>query len=596
MNLNKFYRELVRRNVFRAVLAYLAVAWVLIEFTSVVLPAFDAPPYLLQGLIYLLAIGLFFWAGFAWVYDLSSEGWKKTPDWEDNTETREANTRRLNAVIAVAGITAILLLLAGSFWAGSQWSHPDSATIEKRIAVLPLESESSEEPDEYFTYGITEALISELSSMDELAVLSLASTRFLEAGIVPSRDLYLTVSKDIDYFVFGSYLKSDYGLDVTINISQKIDGAPEWNRSYREDISNANAMWRKIAKDVSEVFGYGEDKTNRLLEKTLRPVRPETYELYLKGKYHLNKSNLEDWERAMVYFQEAIDRNPADAYAYAGLAEGYITLGHNALTPPDDVFPKALAASKRAIQLDSANAEGWAALSHYHTYFGWDWELADYAFNRANVLNPNMAYNHFHRSWYLALFGRMEEAIEEHKRAKEIDPFSALHTVWLGGLYNMTGDYEKALEEADLASQMDNDYALSNVIRGRAYIGLGQKDKALEAYKEAARVNFGWKYLFYGPALFELGHREEGLVILKELEAMPEAPFFSLGLANMYFRDGNLDKTFFWLEKAKKHAWYPWTVRIFLASPEMMEDPRYSALLEELNLPPLEVPGSVMGI
>ena len=126
MRLKHFYRELVRRNVFRAVVAYLAVAWALLEISSVILPTFDAPPFLMQGLVYLLAIGLVFWTGFAWVYDLTRDGWKKTPHWEDNTETREANSRRLNRVIVGAGITALLLLLAGSFWAGSQWRQEGS--------------------------------------------------------------------------------------------------------------------------------------------------------------------------------------------------------------------------------------------------------------------------------------------------------------------------------------------------------------------------------------------------------------------------------------------------------------------------------------
>ena len=90
---------------------------------------------------------------------------------------------------------------------------------------------------------------------------------------------------------------------------------------------------------------------------------------------------------------------------------------------PPDVFPKALAAAKRAIELDSLNAEGWASLAHYHTYFGWDWQLAEVAFHKANELNPNMAYNHYHRAWYLALFGRMNEAIVEHKQSTGTRPF-----------------------------------------------------------------------------------------------------------------------------------------------------------------------------
>lgn len=145
------------------------------------------------------------------------------------------------------------------------------------------------------------------------------------------------------------------------------------------------------------------------------------------------------------------------------------------------MFSKAHEAALRAIQLDSTNAGGWAALAHYHTYFGWDWELAEYAFNRANVLDPNLAYNHYHRAWYLALFGRMNEAIDEHKRAQELDPFTPLHTAWLGELYRMVGLYEEGLAEVKKIEQMQDDYALGLLVKGNLLISQGNLKEGLEA-------------------------------------------------------------------------------------------------------------------
>ena len=214
-------------------------------------------------------------------------------------------------------------------------------------------------------------------------------------------------------------------------------------------------------------------------------------------------------------------------------AEGYITVGHS-LMPPPDALSKAHAAAKRAIQLDSTNAEGWAALAHYETYSGRDWQLAEYAFYKANELNPNMAYNHYHRSWYLALFGRMNEAIEEHKHAQELDPFTPLHTAWLGELYRLVGLYEEGLAEVDKVSEMQDDFALGMLIKGRIYMDQGQTDDAFEIFRQASEINPGCKYLGYGPALIRAGHIEEGKAIIKELENMPRAPFFSLCLGIMY--------------------------------------------------------------
>ena len=458
MKLKKFYRELVRRNVFRAVLAYLAVAWVLIEFSSVLLPTFDAPPYLLQGLIYLLAIGLVFWAIFAWMYDLTPEGWKKTPDWTDTTETRDANSRRLNAVIAVSGVTALLLLLAGSFWAGSRWNSDQELTYKPayQIAVIPIEFDTTGlEEAVVFRDGLTQELIEALSGNRSLMVLSMGSTKYFTAGLVPDNTYFASNSGNIDYFVSGKLEKKDNLFKATLELRKDLLKGAIWTRQYQSDLSEVKKVWASASADILDFIGLGSPKSISI-QKELRSIHPETYELYLKGKYYLSKSTVEDWQRGLVYLQEAIDRNPADPDAYASMAEGYVTWGHN-LMPPEDVFPKALAASKRAIQLDSTNAQGWATLADYHTYFGWDYNLADYAFRKADSLNPNMALNHFHRSWYLALFGRINEAIEEHKRAQELDPFTPMHTAWLAELYRWVGEYDLALAELDKVFEMNTE-------------------------------------------------------------------------------------------------------------------------------------------
>ena len=592
MKLKKLYRELARRNVFRAVLAYLAVAWVLIEFSSVILPTFDAPPYLLQGLIYLLAIGLIFWTIFAWMYDLTPEGWKKTPEWTDTTETRSANSRRLNAVIAVAGVTALLLLLAGSFWAGSRWNSSSELSYEPayQIAVIPIESNTTGlEEAEVFQNGLTQELIEALSENKSLMVLNMGSTRYFTAGFVPENDYLATHSQNIDYFVSGRLKKDDNVLKVTLDLRKELSQKPIWTHEYESDLSELKRLWASATVDILDFIGLGSPEM-RSVQKKLRSIHPETYELYLKGKYYLGKSTVADWQRGLVYLQEAIDRNPADPDAWAGMAEGYVTWGHS-LTPPPDVFPKALAASKRAIQLDSANAEGWAALSHYHTYWGWDWDMAEYAFKKADSLNPNMAYNHYHRSWYLALFGRMNEAIVEHKRAQEIDPFTPLHTVWLAELYLWIGEYDLALEELEKVFQMNTGgYALALVLKGKVLSDKGMVSEGLELMRQGCEINKGW-YIFYGPYLLKYGREKEARQVLNELKAFPETPFFNLALAGWYNEAGDLDKAYEYLSKGKRHAWYPWMVRIYLANEAIQQDPRYYELLRELKLPapaPLE--------
>jgi len=588
MNLKKFYRELLRRNTLKAILAYLAVSWLLVQVASIVLPLFESPSYVLKGLIYLLGVGLIIWTGFSWVYDLTPEGIQKTPEQGDTAGTRHVANRRLNAVIAGAGIAALLVLMGGSFWAGSRWNKADDLAYRPtyRIAVLPLNTNTTDSEEmEILKNGLTDALIGALSSNNSIMLLSMASTRHFTAGVVPENEYLRSELEHIDYFITGSFDKTANILKVAINLHNELTNDPFWMGDYTRDISENKQLWNEIAEDIREVLGLNKEHQTSVVKRNLRSIRPETYELYLKGKYFLNKSTIEDWKKGLLYLQEAIDRNPADPDAYASMAEGYITWGHS-LNPPEDVFPKALAAAKRAIQLDSTNAEGWAALSHYHTYFGWDWEMADYAFKKADSLNPNMAYNHYHRAWFLALFDKMDMAVAEHKKAQELDPFTPLHTAWLAELYRWSGEYDLALEELQKVFDMSlGEYGLALALKGRVLRDQGKAEEGLESMKRATEINEFWK-VWYGSALFEAGRKQEAQEILEELENMPDTPFFNLSRASLYIADGDLDRMFACLEKAKKHAWYPWFVRIYLVNENLQDDPRLLGLIRELQLPP----------
>ncbi len=583
MNFRKFISELRRRNVIKSTIAYLAVAWVFIEIASTVLPAFKAPDYAIKIIIYLLLVGLIFWVGFSWIYDWTPDGLQKTDDTIDDEETMRLNNRRLNKVIAGSLTLAVILLIVISFYAGASWNDSPILPISKKVAVIPFVQEVEDTEEDYFMTGMTEELINELSKVDQLTVISQASTKVLYADIGSSNVLISNVLKQIDYFVYGTVERQMNKLNIHLELKESSDAAPLWKKSYSKDIAQVRPLWAQAARDLADEMGIDVKQDDAILWSNLKPVKPETYELYLRGKHYLNKSTEEDWQRGIVYLIEATDRNPDDPYAWADLAEGYINLGHGP-APPPDVFPKALEAAQRAIELDSTNAGGWAALSQYHTYFGWDWQLAEYAFKRANTLNPNMANNHYHRAWYLALFGRMNEAIKEHKRAQELDPFTPLHTAWLGGLYLMVGELDKGLIEAERAIQMQDNYALGMFTKGNILIAQGKHEEGLEILKEASNINPVWKYHGYGDALIWTGHIQEGKALIQELESMEPTPYGAYCLGYLYSELGNLDKAIEWFRYKNKLGWYPW-IRAFVPNEKLLNDPRFLELIHEMNLP-----------
>ena len=592
MKWNKLISELKRRHVFKSTIAYLAISWIVIQIASTLLPALDAPDTALKVLIYILAAGLIFWIGFSWYYDLTSEGIQKTDALDTSPESLQLANRRLNKVIAGSLSVGVLLLLVISFWAGSNWNQGPTIPEIKKVAVIPFSTSMSDEEEAYFQSGMTDELIDELSKMDQLKVIHQRSTKILTSGFDQTSSLVLNVIKGIDYFVEGSFERETDGIHVQVILRETINGEPVWQKRYAKGLSEIRAMWADVAADLASQMGIIVKPASVKFSSGRQPVDPETYALYLKGKHYLNKSDPVDKERGLVYLKEALDRNPADANTWAWLSEAYINLGHEGAPP--EVFLKALEAAKRAIDLDSTVAQGWASLSQYHTYFGRDWSMAEYAFYRSNALDPNLAHNHYHRAWYLVLFGRMNEAIEEHKMAQELDPFTPSQTVWLGALYLMVDRYEEALMEVEKASliareQGDLQYPLGKMLKGQILIKQGKVEEGLELLKQIAEIDLMLS-VAYHHALIQTGFIEEGKVILNELKQMPPGDLwdFLIGLTYTYL--GDYDKSFEYWNSENKCYGFPW-VRTYYVSDEIRKDPRFIQLMRDLNLPdpaPLE--------
>jgi tetratricopeptide (TPR) repeat protein len=278
-----------------------------------------------------------------------------------------------------------------------------------------------------------------------------------------------------------------------------------------------------------------------------------------------------------------VEQNPADALAYARLADCYVTLGHNGLVADTEVWALARANAERAIRLDSMSAEAWAALADYLSYWGRDWEEAERAFQRADELNPSLALNHYHYAWYLALFGRVEEAVVEHEKAKALDPLTPFHTTWLPALYWYSGDYGKALVE--VRKLLEGDYPddlTANYVFAKSAERLGLFDEATTAMEKVA-ASFPPYRSHLGQTYALAGRTEEALAILRELEALPPSSWNAFGLALINAVFGNRDEALRWLSYEPPLFSIPWA----LTSPELdpyRDDPRFQAVVRRMNL------------
>jgi TolB-like protein/Flp pilus assembly protein TadD len=473
---------------------------------------------------------------------------------------------------SVAGLIIIMTVTAVSLFTGR-------AEAMDSIAVLPMANFTGDAEQEYFVDGITDELIGQLAQIGALRVISRQSVMQYKGSEKPLPVIARELA--VDAVIEGTV--QQLGENVRIRV-QLIDALPEernlWTQTYERAATDVFMMYSDVARAIAREIRVNLTPQEEKRLTSTHQIDPETYAAYLKGMYYLNQQTPEGIKKGLEYFHQAVENNPADPLAYAGLALGYATVGHGP-APPPDAWPRAREAALRALKLDETLAEAHAALADVKTYYEWDWEGAEKAFQRANALNPNLAMNHYHYAWYNFLFGRLDEAIVEHRRAQDLDPLTPLHTAWLGQLYIAAEQYDKAIEEAQKAIELDPDSPLGYLILGNVYAKKEMFEEAIAVHQKAAEISRFWKWGL-GMTYLEAGKIEEAQKILTELEREEPTSWRALWLAQLYAALGEKEKAFRWLAYEPPHAWLPW-VRVSPLYDDMRDDPRFKELLHRLN-------------
>ena len=502
----------------------------------------------------------------------------------ERIQARVVHPLRKSAAWALPGIAAATGLLFASTFSmrpvrEALFGGATAAAVES-IAVLPLRNLSGDPGQEYFADGITEGLITDLGQIGALRVISRRSVMQFKDGDAPLADI--AEALDVDAVVEGSAVLSGDRVRVTAQLIHVTTDTQMWANTYDRALGDVLGLQADVAKAIAHQVEVtlSPEEDARLSEA--REVNPEVYRAYLRGMDHLFKGTPEDRAKGLEYLHGAVAIDPADPLAYAGLAEGYVTIGHGP-EPPPDVFPRARAAAERALKLDPDMPEALAAMADVALYYEWDWARAAELFERVNELNPSLAMNHYHYAWYLALFDRLDEAIEEHKVARDLDPLRPTHTAWLGGLYNTAGRHDDAIEEAQKAIELDAGYVPSYFVLARAYSRKGMHDEAIAAARSVADSDskYGGQELL-AAAYAQAGMRDEALAILAALET----PSFWTG-AQAYVALGDHDRALQLFEGAyqARAPILPWIRQHGGHFDALRDEPRFRDLLQRMSLP-----------
>ena len=486
-------------------------------------------------------------------------------------------SHRLTAAVAVLAVVALAMVLTRQWLA----ARADRVTA---LAVLPFENLSGDSTQEYFARGMHDALRG--------AIGQTAGVRVLWGGVERYRnstkpDTTIARELGVDALVRATVVRSADSVHVQVRLIQARDAERLlWSHAYDIHTEHVMAVHDSAARAIARTVASELPGASSLPRP--RPVNPASYEAYLRGMYYIALPQRDSQQKGIAFLQEAIDKNPGDPLAYAGLALGYATSGHSP-NPLPDALTIGKAAALRALTLDSTLAEAWEALALLKEYLEWDWAGAERAFRRANALNPNLLLNHYHYAFYLGLFDRLDEAFAEQKLAIALNPFDVARAADLAGFYIATHRYDDAIAQARKALAMparrSEGYALALGLMADAFMMKGRYDEAIRM-ADSARTLFGGLSYTLVQAYVKAGRLDEARRILADTERRPATPIVALNLALMSSALGDADGFFRWIDYEPHHAWVPWIrVAPLWTTPSIRRDPRFQAEMRRMNLP-----------
>jgi TolB-like protein/DNA-binding winged helix-turn-helix (wHTH) protein/Flp pilus assembly protein TadD len=499
---------------------------------------------------------------------------------------KPAMPKRLRSSLTwrIAGFVLLLLVVSLAGWKLHSWERP--SLVIRSLAVLPLESLSSDASQDYFADGMTDELISDLGQISALRVISRTSVMAYKHTRKPLPQIARELN--VDAVVEGTVLRSGDQVRITAQLIEASADKHLWSQSYQGELRDTLGLQNQVARAIADQIRINLNPQEQDALKNVRVVNPQAYESLLKGRYFWNKRTADGLKVALAYFNQAIDEDPNYAQAYSGLADTYALLGdwQYAVMTPKEVLPKAKAAASKALELDSKLGEAHNSLAFCLDGFDWDFDSAGKEFRRAIELNPSYATAHHWYAWHLSLLGRYDEAIAEMKKAESLDPLSLIINADLAELLVLAHSYDESIQQSRKTIEMDPNFAQAHNQLAQAYLQTQMHDEAVAELQKAVRLSGG------GPtavanlarAYVASGERSEAVKLLNDLKkrSSPVASHAS-EIAVIYAALGDTDQAMTWLEKGYEERFNP-GVLLRPGFDPLRTDPRFQDLLRRIGL------------
>jgi TolB-like protein/Tfp pilus assembly protein PilF len=384
-------------------------------------------------------------------------------------------------------LTSFLIIFLMAFAGFFTFKYFTTKSRIESIAVMPFVNESQNADIDYLSDGMTDTLINSLSQIPNLNVKARSSVFRYKGKEI---DLKKIASElNVEAILTGRIVQNEEQIILNLELINAQTENVIWGKRYERKISELVALQSEVAHDVSinlESKLSGEDAAK--VEKNYT-ANAEAYQLYLKGRFYWNKRNIKDFEKAIEYFNQAIEKDPNYAIAYSGLADTYALMPLYGNFRPNDYMPKAKQSALKALELDNDLAEAHASLGRILNSYDFDWEGAEREFKKEIELNPNYATVHQWYAEYLAFKEMPDEALNEISKALELDPFSVAINRTKGNILLFAKRYDEAIAQLKKTEELYPENALVKFNIGDVFAAKGMYSEAVDEYINALQLD-----------------------------------------------------------------------------------------------------------
>ncbi len=486
-------------------------------------------------------------------------------------------------------VVATIVVVATVLIAVPTLSHRAAVTPSVRsIAVLPLANFSGDPAQEFFVDGMTDELITDLAKIGSLRVISRTSVMRYKGTSESLPEIARELN--VDGIIEGSVTRSGQRVRITAQLLYGPTDKHLWAETYERDLGDVLGLQSEVAQAIAQQVRAQVTPQLQARFRAARPVNPEAYDAYLRGRYYLSNmfTMAQPLNMAKNYFEEAVRKDPGFAPAYSGLAEDYIYLAIFRQMPAEAAHQHAEEALRHALALDDSIGEAHDALAVLNWRYSWNWDSTERELDQAIALAPSYSCAHEDRAEYLAFQGRRAEAEAEMAKSLELDT-SVGSFLTESAVYFQLRDFDRLVEASRRGIALNPNEWFEHFYLGAGYEGTGKQLESIAEYQKAVELSGGDQdaTAALAHAYAGVGRRAETEKMLRDLEQKSGKVYVSPYLiATLYAALGDKDTAFKFLEKAyqEKSLDLSWYVKADLRIDSLRADPRYESLLRRMGL------------